>query len=145
MPGDSVVLPMPDLTIVDQAHGVGGITTPTYKQCFWLTLPNDSLDAVVENNSACATLKTKVNAQNPSINNACLITPNPVHQDVHISWSGSGGATVQIFDLNGRGIAQKYEKDNYAEWQAEDWPAGLYHVLVRSDEGELFWGKWIKI
>lgn len=81
----------------------------------------------------------------PALGAAVRVWPNPVRERVYVSLGiPLAGASVRVFDLAGRTVAQQWLALGLNEIGAEDWPPGMYFWEVGADGTRLGAGKVVK-
>lgn len=76
--------------------------------------------------------------------NSLLIFPNPAHEYFFIRLEKDGNAEVDIYDLNGKLIFQKDLLRPQTRINIDDFPGGVYFVLVKTSDG-IYQNKLVKI
>ncbi len=69
--------------------------------------------------------------------------PNPGGSEMHIRTMVEN-ASVEVYDMNGRLVAQQPVTETETVLDATDWAAGTYMWKVVSDKAEIETGKWVK-
>ena len=69
--------------------------------------------------------------------------PNPGGNEMHIR-TAVENAAVEVYDMNGRLVAQQPVTETETVLDATDWAAGTYIWKVVSDKAEIETGKWVK-
>ena len=69
--------------------------------------------------------------------------PNPGGSEMHIR-TAVENAAVEVYDMNGRLVAQQPVTETETVLDATDWAAGTYIWKVVSDKAEIETGKWVK-
>ena len=69
--------------------------------------------------------------------------PNPGGSEMHIH-TAVENAAVEVYDMNGRLVAQQPVTETETVLDATDWAAGTYVWKVVSDKAEIETGKWVK-
>ncbi|MBK8923955.1 MAG: T9SS type A sorting domain-containing protein [Saprospirales bacterium] len=140
-PGDSVLLHAGALQ-----WGAPGFLPPYVTLCFWTTLPNDSLDANPDNNQSCRTFPVIVPTfvPDPAVR-PLVFAPNPAAGATAMCWENADTAPAHICVYNANGALQTELKVSGGHWTMPrgNWPAGLYTVLIRNENGKLFAGRLV--
>ena len=69
--------------------------------------------------------------------------PNPGGSEMHIR-TAVENAAVEVYDMNGRLVAQQPVAETETVIDATDWASGTYVWKVVSDKAEIETGKWVK-
>jgi hypothetical protein len=73
------------------------------------------------------------------------IYPNPVSEQLNIELAASANYQIQVTDLTGREIYSEFiQGDNNLQLSTQAWPAGLYLLQVRDEEGRVETKKVVK-
>ena len=90
------------------------------------------------------TITATVSANEPSWMQGVMIQPNPVHQEVFITWSQTADMQISVLDINGRMVRDfTSHATNTLSIPVSDWAEGVYMIRLQTGN-EVGYRKLIK-